>query len=172
MTSQAGTTVGVDQMHRKPRSFAWAGQPPDDDWNGSWTIKSKTLRAGSTPIRNDNFGIADIDDTRGDFQELTIGTNDGPNVGGSTSNFSVHAWSRPPSCSESQYPSRACCRATGTLTVIGECQRQFARPSHGTIEPRCSVRRRVHSAYPAMRPDPIWGGGVGCRMTQVWYHPV
>ena len=87
--SGAGTTVGVDQMPASAQ-FRVSGRAPDDKWNGSWTITSSTHSCGiNTFPKMINFGIADIDDTRGDFQELTIGSNDGPAVGGSTSNFSV-----------------------------------------------------------------------------------
>jgi len=66
------------------------GPQGNHQWNGSWDITSNRLGCGVlTYPRMVNINIADEDGTRGDFQELDVGTSEAPEAGGSTKKFSV-----------------------------------------------------------------------------------
>lgn len=111
----AAPLVGVDQMPATAR-FTVNGPKGYDQWNGSWTINSNRLGCGiNTYPKMINFDIADEDKTRGDFEDLRIGTNDGPDVGGTTSTFSISLSLERPGASLSIQPGG---RDTGTLTVL------------------------------------------------------
>ena len=109
--------VGIDQMPATAR-FSVSGPKPDDGWNGSWNIKSNRLGCGiNTYPKMINFDIADEDNTRGDFADLRMGTNDGPDVGGSTSKFSISLSLDRPGANLSISPQNHA-GDTGTLTII------------------------------------------------------
>ena len=117
VTSVGAPTIGVDQMPATA-VFTVTGPQGVHQWNGSWNIKSNRLGCGvNTYPKMINFGIADEDNTRGDFQELTIGTNDGPDVGGTTTNFGINlSLERPGPNLSIQAGTTA--GHTGTLTVV------------------------------------------------------
>lgn len=110
--------VGVDQMPATAR-FTVNGPKGYDQWNGSWTISSNRLGCGiNTYPKMINFDIADEDKTRGDFEDLRIGSNDGPEVGGTTPSFSITLSLERPGPNLSIQPGQSGGSDTGTLTVL------------------------------------------------------
>lgn len=83
------SSIGVDQMPATAKVTV-TGPQGNHQWNGSWNITSNRLGCGVlTYPRMLNVDIADEDNTRGDFQQLSVGSNEAPDVGGSTSRFSI-----------------------------------------------------------------------------------
>jgi len=111
-------SIGVDQMPASA-TITVAGPPNADDWNGTFSLNSNAFGCGvNTYPKMINFNIADEKGTgQGILKDLRIGSNDGPDVGGSTSKFSLTLDVNRPGPSLSINPENDP-RASGTLTVV------------------------------------------------------